>query len=231
MDYRLFFDESCHLLNNESRVMTVGYVKIPEATYDLIYQEFKQLMRSYRVFDELKWNKFAKSRINIYKQIIDFFFEKSIDFRCVIIKHKDRLEPEDLNKGSYDNFYYKMVVDLLDMNSTDSKFKVYLDVKDTRGKEKLKKINHAYKLQHNGNSPFIHFQHLHSSDNLFIQLSDFLIGAITYKSRALRGEFEMEEFREKLIYYIEDKAGYYLDEGTPHWENKFNITDYQPKRK
>lgn len=231
MDYRLFFDESCHLVNNESKVMTVGYVKVPEEAYAQLYQEFKDIMKSHKVFDELKWNKFAKSRLDLYKQIINYFFDNSIDFRCVVIKHKDRLGPEDLNKGSYDNFYYKMVVDLLDMNSTESKFKVYLDVKDTRGKEKLNKINEAYKLQHHGNSPFIHFQHLHSHDNLFIQLADFLIGAITYKSRSLRGEFKMEDNRAELIYHLEDKAGYYLDEGTPQWETKFNISDYQPKRK
>lgn len=211
--------------------MTVGYVKVSEEEYAGLYQEFKDIMKIHKAFDELKWNKFAKSRMDLYRQIIDFFFDRNIDFRCVVIKHKDRLGPEDLNKGSYDNFYYKMVVDLLDMNSTESKFKVYLDVKDTRGKEKLNKINEAYKLQHHGNSPFIHFQHIHSHDNLFIQLADFIIGAITYKSRSLRGEFDMEENRATLIYHIEDKAGYYLDEGTPQWEMKFNIADYQPKRK
>lgn len=231
MDYRLFFDESCHLDNDDSKVMTVGYIKVPEDLYNQHYQVFKNIMREYKAFDELKWNKFAKSRVLLYQRIIDFFFDNTIDFRCVVIKHKDRLGPNDLNRGSYDNFYYKMVVDLLDMNSTESKFKVYLDVKDTRGKEKLNKINEAYRLQHNGNSPFIHFQHLHSHDNLFIQLADFIIGAITYKSRSLKGEFKMEENRAAIIYYIEDKAGYYLDEGTPQWETKFNISDYQPKRK
>lgn len=231
MVYRLFFDESCHLVNNESKVMTVGYIKVSEEEYAALYQEFKDIMKRHKAFDELKWNKFAKSRMSLYRQIIDFFFDRNIDFRCVVIKHKDRLGPEDLNKGSYDNFYYKMVVDLLDMNSTESKFKVFLDVKDTRGKEKLNKINEAYKLQHSDNSPFIHFQHIHSHDNLFIQLADFIIGAITYKSRSLRSEFDMEKNREAMIYYLEDKAGYYLNEGTPQWETKFNISDYQPKRK
>jgi hypothetical protein len=231
MDYRLFFDESCHLVNNDSKVMTVGYIKVPEQEYSKLHNEFKSIMANHRAFDELKWNKFAKSRVNLYKRIIDFFFEKNINFRCVVIKHKDRLGPEDLNKGSYDNFYYKMVVDLLDMNSTESTIKVFLDVKDTRGKEKLNKINEAYKLQHHGNSPFKHFQHLHSHDSVFIQLADFLIGAITYKSRTVRDEFKMEENRASIIYYLEEKAGYYLEEGTPHWEDKFHISDYQPKRK
>lgn len=84
----------------------------------------------------------------MYKALIDYFFETEIDFRCVLIKYKDKLEHHKFNNGSHDTFYYKMVFFLLKSatNPPTNEYKVYLDIKDTRGKEKLHiiKIENKY---------------------------------------------------------------------------------------
>jgi len=49
----------------------------------------------------------------LYKALIDYFFETDIDFRCVLIKYKDKLEHHKFNNGSHDTFYYKKVYFLL----------------------------------------------------------------------------------------------------------------------
>ncbi|NQU32101.1 MAG: DUF3800 domain-containing protein, partial [Bacteroidetes bacterium] len=225
MKYRLFLDESCHLEHDKYSVMTVGYIKVPDRAYPILYNKVQDIKTRHKARAELKWNKFSKAWIPYYFELIDFFFQQPLEFRCMVVKYKDRLNHDDFNKGSHDNFYYKMIYFLLKPNPINLEYHVFIDIKDTHGKEKLLKINQVFENKNHGNSPFVHFQHIRSHENVFIQLADFFIGAVTYKSRSLKGEFEMEANRKKLINYLEVKSGFRLDVGTPSWETKFNIFD------
>jgi hypothetical protein len=118
---------------------------------------------------------------------------------------------------------------LLRPNPPGVEYKVYLDIKDTRGKEKLKKIDEVFKNHHHGESPFVHFQHLRSHDNVFFQLTDLFIGAVTYRTRQFCGEQIHHKGKDEFIRYLETKSGFLLHEGTAQWETKFNIFDQHPK--
>ena len=120
---------------------------------------------------------------------------------------------------------------LLRPNPVGSEYKVFMDIKDTRGKEKLKKIEVVFNNHHRGGSPFVHFQHLRSHENVFFQLADLFIGAISFKSRGLHLCNGSQAAKINFIKYLEYKSGYPLDSGTPQWETKFNIFDHHPKAK
>lgn len=228
--YDFFIDESCHLEADRLPVMCIGYVKIANEDYHILAKELKSLFAKHSFNKELKWNKFSGVRLEFYKALIDFFFEKDIFFRCVLVKYKHRLNHEDFNQGSHDNFYYKMVYFLL-MHSDGEKssHRVFLDIKDTRGREKLRKIREIFENKYHGQSPFKSFQHLHSHDNIFFQIADFFIGAITYSNRIGQDIKEPEKNKLEFIKYLEYKSGFHLDEGTVPWEHKFNIFNQQPK--
>lgn len=228
MNYYLFADESCHLENDRIKVMCIGYIKVPHLAYEELKNRLKELKIKYKTPVEIKWNKFSTSRLPFYKCLVDFFFDNPLEFRCVLVKYKERLNHEDYNQGSHDNFYYKMTYYLLRPNPPQVNYNVYLDIKDTRGKDKLKKIKEVFENYHRGNSPFVHFQHLRSIDNVFFQLTDLFIGAITYKTRKIGGESFSNKSKDEFIKYLENKSGYFLHEGTPPWENKFNIFDHHP---
>lgn len=231
MKYNLFVDETCHLEKDGIPIMCIGYIKVPNAAYE----QLRNMLNAAKILSgqgaEIKWNKFSKSRLPLYKSVVDFFFQYPMEFRCVLIKYKDRLRHEDYNQGSHDNYYYKMTYFLLRPNPTGVEYRVFMDIKDTRGKEKLRKIEEVFRNYHHGDSPFIHFQHIRSQDNVFIQMTDLFIGAIAYKARRANGELPPNPAKDEFIEYLETKSGFTINESTPAWEDKFNIFDHQPRQK
>lgn len=211
--------------------MCIGYIKVPVNGYEELKASLIQLKLQHKSPFEIKWNKFSGSRINLYKAFVDYFFDNPIDFRCVLVKYKERLNHQEYNGGSSTNFYYKMIYYLLRTNPPGSEYRVYLDILDTRGKERLTKINDIFNNAHHGDSPFVNFQHLRSDENVFFQLTDFFVGAITYNTRKLKGEVPQNNAKDEFLQYFEQKSGYSLHESTELWESKFNIFDFQPRVK
>lgn len=87
-----------------------------------------------------------------------------------------------------------------------------MDIKDTRGKERLSQIKTVFENKYYGESPFIHFQHIRSDENEFLQLTDLFIGAITYKSRKEHEKEGASSVKNEVIAYLEEKSGYLLNE-------------------
>lgn len=231
MNYNIFVDESCHLEHDNVPVLCVGYVKISTKHYEQIKMKIIELKELYKTSGEIKWNKFSNSRLPLYKNIVDLFFSSNMEFRSVLIKYKERLNHDDYNQGSHDNYYYKMMYYLLRPNTPISEYRVFMDIKDTRGKEKLVKLQEVFLNAHNGVSPFTHFQHLRSHENVFFQIVDLFIGAITYKTRMDIEPKNKHKGKVEFIEYLENASGYLLNESTPLWEQKFNIFDHQPRKK
>ncbi|OMP74807.1 DUF3800 domain-containing protein [[Flexibacter] sp. ATCC 35208] len=230
--YNLYIDESCHLEHDGMPVMCIGYMKINDDQYFDIKNEVKQIKLRYKNPTEIKWNNLSVSRLNLYKALIDYFFETDIFFRCILVKYKNKLDNKQFNQGNHDNFYYKLIYFLLESatNPSANQYRVFLDVKDTRGKERLRKIDEVLHNKHDGSSPFVNFQHIHSNESDLLQLTDLFIGAITFKARGLDKLPNSNKAKIELVQYIETKSGYLLDEGTEPWEKKFNIFDHQPKQ-
>jgi len=231
--HKIFVDESCHLERDHKPVMCVGQIKVPIEKYQKYKDEIKAIKLKHKSPFELKWNTASKSRIPLYKELIDYFFSRELSFRAVLIKYKDNLDNAQFNQGSHDNFYYKMIYFLLynPYNNYDNlKLAVYLDIKDTRGRDKLKKLKEVFNNKFLGDSPFIHFQHISSDESVFLQLVDLFIGAIEFKAQSLHKLENANVAKIAILNFIEEKSGYSLDEGTEPWETKFNIFDHQPRR-
>ncbi|MBN1363983.1 MAG: DUF3800 domain-containing protein [Syntrophaceae bacterium] len=229
--YDIFIDESCHLMDDYSKsVMAIGYIKVPRDDYHRIKLELNDIKLRHKTPMEIKWGKISESRLSLYIALIDYFFMNPIEFRCILVKYKERLDHDQFNQGSHDNFYYKLIYHLLNnpfVNPIGNQYRTFLDIKDTRGRDKIRKINEIFENKFYGKSPFIHFQHIRSEESVLLQLADLFIGAVTYKTRVLHES----SIKNKIIEYLEEKSGYVLDESTEPWETKFNIFDHQPKKK
>src|SRR5690606_39011728 len=105
--------------------------------------EIKAIKLKHKSPTEIKWNRLSFSRQALYKELVDYFFQNEMEFRCILVKYKNKLNHQDFNQGSHDNFYYKMVYFLLcsSNNPAYNEYRVWMDIKDTRGKEKLNKIS------------------------------------------------------------------------------------------
>ncbi len=228
--FNLYVDESCHLEHDSYSAMTIGYTKILNNSYAEIKKEIKQIKLKHKSPTELKWNKLSYSRINLYKNLVDYFFESDIKFRCVLIKNKYNIDNDKFNLGDHNTFYYKVVYLLLYnryVNNKDSDYRVFLDIKDTNGRVRLNTLEEVIKNKFSKSSPFIHFQNIRSHENELIQLTDLFIGAISYKARGLYNSNSSSKVKNEIIEYLEHKSGYLINEGTEPWEDKFNIFDFQ----
>lgn len=228
----IYIDETCHLENDDQSVMCIGYTKIDYDNYQLIKESIKAIKIKHKSPTEIKWNKLSLSRVNLYKELIDFFFQAAIEFRCVLVKNKSNLDHDKFNRGDHNAFYYKLIYQLLNnnwVNPADTNYRVILDIKDTRGKERLIELKKWLDNKHGENSHFKYFQHIRSHENELLQLTDLFIGAISYKARHEYEKENSSEVKRQVIQYLEEKSGYSLDDGTIPWESKFNIFDFQTR--
>lgn len=222
---RIYIDESCHLENDNFPVMCVGGLYVEEDDWKSISDRMKQIKLKHHSPTELKWNKVSSSRMPLYKDLIDFFFEqKKLKFSALLIKHKENINNERYNGGDHNIFYYKTMFYLIrDFQSSDI-YKVYMDIKDNRGKARLDILSRVLGRVC-GPDKYTHFQNIRSEESLFIQLTDLFIGAIVYKQRG--DIIKQSETKNAIIEYIEYKSGYSITESTPPWEKKFKIWDFQ----
>lgn len=233
-EYNIYIDESCHLENDRKSLMCIGYTKLAIKNYDAYKESIKGIKLKHNSPTEIKWNKLSYSRLALYKELIDFFFDNDIQFRAILVKNKHWLDHEKFNKGDHNSFYYTLVYFLLRnpwVNYLETPHRVILDIKDTRGKERLTKLdqrlNAEYQQKYNRASPFNFFQHIRSDENEFLQLADLFIGAITFKTRKLHKEIGASKVKIEIVDYLEQKSGYLLHDGTNPLEEKFNIFDFR----
>lgn len=234
--YTFYVDESCHLEHDGFPVMCVGYIKVPDEKIAEYKDAIKQIKRKHHLLQEIKWNTVSYTHLPLYKEIIDYFFSSRMEFRCILVTYKDRLDKKAFMNGDPDNFYYKMIYNLLYSPYTNKydgtqEYKVFLDLKDTRGRERLDKIQTVFQNNLGGESPFAHMQHIQSYESQFIQLADLLIGAIAYSARGLSQKAGASRCKTALVDYLEQQSGYTLNEGSEPGEQKFNIFNHQPRKK
>jgi len=225
----IYCDESCHLEHDHQPVMLFGAVWCPQAETRRHIEALRELKERHRARGELKWTKVSRSREAFFLDVIDHFFSSShLNFRCVVVENKAKLDHGYYNQGSHDSFYYKMYFYLLRHIITETnQYDIYLDIKDTRSQIK---IDHLKEILSNDRRDFDRkvirkIQHVRSKEMELLQIADFLMGAIAYKHRALASN----QTKLKLVDQICRLSGKSLLKGTPPWEEKFNLFVFSPR--
>ncbi len=231
--YNIYCDESCHLEHDHIPIMLLGGIWCPIGKVKVISKEIRQIKAEHNAKGELKWTKTSNRRLKFYENLIDYFFGRDeLNFRCLVVDGKDRLNHDYFNQGSHDSFYYKMYYQLLlnIVNKPDAKFNIYLDIKDTRGSRKireLRKILHI-KLGDRERLTIPQIQLVRSHESELIQLADFLIGAVAYCNR--KDIPKNNRAKINIIRKIKSYTGTDLTHTSPPWEEKFNLFIFQPRR-
>ncbi|MBI5416690.1 DUF3800 domain-containing protein [Candidatus Poribacteria bacterium] len=185
--YNIYCDESCHLENDHQRIMVLGAVWCPINRVKDISDKLKSIKLEHNLnkYFELKWTKVSPSKIDYYLNVIEYFFnENDLHFRALIID-KTTLKHQEFNQD-HNMWYYKMFFHLLDaiFSPHNSSYRIYLDVKDTCSSQKVKKL---HEVLCNKNYDFSRdiierVQTIRSHEVEILQLTDLLIGAISYIS-------------------------------------------------
>ena len=225
----IYCDESCHLPNDRQKAMVLGALWCFKTKAAAHNREIAGLKVKYRLsrFFEIKWTKISSGKRDFYIDLVNYFFnQRTMGFRAWVIPDKTILTHDDYDQ-THDEWYYKMYFYLLrNLISTERKYHIYLDIKDTRSRKKLCKLRDVLS---NANYDFSReiierIQHVRSHDINLLQLADLLIGAISYHARGLTSSTAKND----IIQIIKKRTGLSLTRNTLPGERKFNICIWRP---
>ena len=227
--YNIYCDESCHLENDKQKAMALGAIWVSIAKKDEIFKRLREIKTKHGLSKtfELKWNKVSEGKYAYYNDIVDYFFDNNdLHYRALIVTDKSVLRHQEYGQ-THDQFYYKMYFDLLKtIFSPNCLYNIYIDIKDTQGEEKVKKL---HDILCNNHYDFSHeiirkVQQVRSHEVELIALADFFTGALSYFHR----ELTTSQAKLKLIKKLKERSGYSLDRSTLYKEEKFNLFIWKP---
>ena len=222
--FNIYCDESCHLENDQQGVMVLGAVWCPlEKTHEIAVRlrEIKQAKLGNPKF-EAKWTKVSPARLEFYMELMDYFFDDDdLHFRALIVPDKSLLQHPEYEQ-THDEFYYKMYFDMLKtILSPTERYRIYLDIKDTHGADKVAKLHDVLSNNMYDFSREIieRVQLIRSHEIEILQLADLFIGAIAYANRGL----STSPAKVALVERMRERSGYELTKTTLIRESKVNL--------
>ena len=238
----IYCDESCHLQNDKEPVMVIGAVYCPiekkEEIFERLYSfkvkhnlipKNKKNDKDNRTYYELKWNKVSKSKIEYYKDVINYFFDDDdLQFRVLVVSNKTDIDYDKFNH-THDTFYYKMYFGMLKaILNPENSHHIYIDIKDTKSKEKVHKLEQVLRNDKYDYSKEIikKVQQVRSHEVEILQLTDLLVGATAYVNRGLANS----KAKNELINLIKHRSKYSLTKSTLLKERKFNVFIWEPQK-
>ena len=220
MNYKIFCDESNHLLYDKSNLMVNGAILVPEKKVQEYNSYIKYLRHKYNYHYEIKWTKLFSHNFNFYKGLIDFFLQSEMRFKATLVINKNYHRHKEFGY-EHDEFYYIVFYyTLRDFVGDEifSNYKIYLDYKDTRGGQKMQTLKETLEkqgLRTNNVDIFI----INSKESQILQLCDLFVGAIGYRNR--QDIEKNSRIKNRIIdYLLEKRLSLHF---TSRDEAKFNV--------
>ena len=230
MEYNVYCDESCYMLNKDGDFMVIGAIYCPKNKTKEITKYIWELKEKHNIkkYCELKWTKISKSKEEFYNELIKYFFiENDLKFRAIICD-KRILDHNSFNQ-THDEWYHKMYYDMLKyiFNKPDY-YNIYADIKDSYSYHNFQKVLEylRFKIIDKNNKTLLKMQPIRSNESTLLQLSDIFVGALTYHFRKLK----TNESKLNIIQTISSKNIYGLEQNTPYKQDKFNILIWNPNK-
>lgn len=222
--YNVYCDESCHLENDREKAMVLGAVWCPLEETRRISASIREIKQKHglRSDFEVKWTKVSPAKLGFYLDLMDYFFDEyDLHFRALIVPDKSKLKHAAFEQD-HDAWYYKMYFDMLKVIfDPEARYRVYLDIKDTRGGAKVKMLHHVLcDNMYDFSREIIEWiQLVHSSEVETLQLTDLLLGAVSYVNRGI----STSEAKLALVELMKRRSGYDLTRTTLLREMKVNL--------
>lgn len=222
--YNLYCDESCHLENDRQKAMVLGTLIVPQGKHLQMSNELKQLKKKFGIHHstEVKWGTISPAKLDFYLALVNWFFDDpALEFRALVVPQKSALDHAKFDQ-THDDFYYKCWYQaIITLLSREQRFNIYLDKKDTRSQAKALKLSQVLnnKLLDFDQSIITRIQHVHSHEVPLFQITDVLLGAISYVHRGLN----TSSAKVAVINQIRARSGLTLERTTLLREEKLNI--------
>ena len=228
MVYNIYCDETCHLENDGINTMVLGAVWCPQSKLGDINDRIRMIKKRNHVSNsaELKWTKVSPAKIDLYRDLINYFFDDDdLHFRAVIIPDKTILDHTRFHQ-THDEWYYKMYFEMLSVIlNPNEKYEIYIDIKDTHSHSRAQKLKEVCcnSLYDFSKSIIRRIQPIRFDEIQIMQLVDLLVGAIGYCNRKFPDGFKRSEAKQELVSLIKHRSNYDLQKTTLIREEKLNL--------
>lgn len=227
--YNVYCDESCHLENDHQLVMVLGAVWCPAEKTHAICEDIRQIKTKHGLATnfEIKWIKVSQAKEAFYLELLDYFFKNDdLHFRTLVVPDKTKLQHGAFQQD-HDTWYYKMYFDMLKaiLTNTD-KYRIYVDIKDTRSAHKTAKLHEVlcHSLYDFDQKIIERLQIIRSHEIELAQLADLLVGVISYVNRGLN----TSSAKVSMVQMMQERSGYSLVRTNLLREPKVNIFIWHP---
>lgn len=222
--FNVYCDESCHLENDHQTVMVLGAIWCPLDEVKKISTRIREIKADHNLNPnfEVKWTKVSPAKFLFYRDILNYFFDNDdLNFRCLVVPDKSKLDHTKYGQD-HNTWYYKMYFEMLKVifEPTDI-YRIYLDIKDTCGGQKVAKLYDVLcsSLYDFSREIIERIQLIRSHEVEILQMADLLIGSVSYANRLAKGS----SAKLALVERMRKRSGYSLTQTTLLREKKVNI--------
>lgn len=228
--FNVYCDESGHLPNDGQPNMVLGAIWCPLERVQEMSDALRKLKKDHGLSPqmEVKWTKISPAKVDFYLALVDFFFNQpDLRFRALVVPDKSKLD-HDAFEQDHDTWYYKMYFSMLKVIITpDDRFRIYVDIKDTRSADKMRKLhevlcNNIYDFDQN---IIERVQTVRSHEVELLQLADLLIGAVQHAGRGPLSD----SAKDTVVRRVQQRSRYGLVKSTLLTEKKLNIFVWRPR--
>jgi uncharacterized protein DUF3800 len=224
MDFDVYCDETRPDLFSSQKppvqYMVIGSLWLEESFREEFKSDIHTLRDKHKIGGEFKWQKISPSRIDFYKELIDWFFAKknNLRFRCIAVDHEKvnlvHYHEDDQELGFY-KFYYQMLHHwIMDFNN----YAVFCDFKTNRHRDRLPILKRCLDKS-NLSSSMLNVQATRSRESVLIQLTDVLTGIA---SARLNNSITEDSAKSQVVSHLENKLEREIKHTTKS-EQKFNV--------
>ncbi|MFM7467894.1 MAG: DUF3800 domain-containing protein [Vampirovibrionales bacterium] len=228
----IYCDESCHLEHDHQPNMVLGAIVCDEKHRRRIHTNIQAIKQRHGVIHrEIKFQQVSPSKIGLYQELIEFFFNTpELTFRGVVAsKHNlNHQAYTQTHEVWYYKMYYLLLVRLIKNAHT---FKIFLDVKDIHGSKHRQKLREILgNANYDFNNKLIQtIQGVQSSEVGLVQLTDLFVGILMYANRP--EEEQKSSAKKQLVDLVKNRSHYSLSLSTPLEEHKYNLFFWQSQEK
>ena len=229
--FNVYCDESCHLENDGFSAMAWGAVYCRESKVRSIAEAIRALKVQHGLSPsfEAKWTKVSPAKVDFYLALVDLFLnDDRLRFRGLVVPDKAQIDHARFDQ-THDDWYYKMYFLMLrPIFCAPHRYRIYMDVKDTRGGPKTRKLHQvvANDLYDFNRECVERVQQIRSHESELLQLADILIGVLTYANRGLA----TSPAKVAVVARLRDRLGQAaLTRNSAFSAIKFNLLVWRPR--
>jgi hypothetical protein len=224
MKFEVYCDESRPDLlssrNPQAQYMVIGSLWLKSDDRGKFKTAIHQMRDKHKVGGEFKWQKVTPSRLDFYKELMDWFFDQGEDlrFRSIVVEHEKvnlvHYHENDQELGFY-KFYYQMLHHwIMDFNE----YSVFCDFKSNRRRDRLHVLDRCLSYS-NLSSSITNVQAIRSKESILIQLTDLLTGIVAAR---MNNCLNTNTAKCNLVTHLENKLSHQVKH-TVRSEQKFNV--------